>query len=190
MNADSNGVVRFVVRARNRGRQSEALTHLLVRCQAEGATSDYPIDLRFHSAPTSDAPAPIPEPPRPGGVTLPALTAKESVRLSNEELRRRGYPPRPDRNGPAQRLATWRNPFSTPTRLAAPEAPADTAPTTRAPAVTQGTGPIQRSMNTFNNNNWSGYILKGPQGSFDQIDGAWVVPSVEGEFYTQTQAAT
>lgn len=91
LSSNKDGVLSFFVRPKI---ESEVPEKTVVDCEAGGKTVRFPLELRVSSKPTIDMPAPIHEDsettsPRK---VLPALSEKEMLHLSNEDLIMRGYP--------------------------------------------------------------------------------------------------
>lgn len=166
--ADDTGLVRFQVQAQS---QSDQISHFQVDCEAEGESKQFPLELRPNSSPTTDMPLPpreIAQPPADAPM-LPALSADDAALLSVQELRSRGYPPRPDPQQAPDAYAVWLRAVTKPARIVNPRLVPNPGVTHRLRQPTAG---------LYTNNHWSGYELHGPANSFDQVTGTWTVPTV------------
>ena len=118
IDSDAAGNAEFYARPSG---ASERDLELTVECVSGKTTMRYPVTLRANSGPTPDMPAPAAERPKlTEGVTLAPLTAEYADRLSDEEIIKRGYPPRPDKDGAAQAFRAWLNAVSQPMKMISP----------------------------------------------------------------------
>lgn len=101
------------------------------------------------------------------------------MQISDEELRRRGYPPRPDPGTAPELYASWLTAVTRPVTVIAPQAGVRSdrihGPARRSPqAEPIRSGPVSLA-------NWSGFIATGSSGTYKLVVGDWLVPSVLGE---------
>ncbi len=182
--ADDEGMIRFYVRPPE---ESEGVAHFEVDCAANGKVTVFPLQLRSSSSPTAEMPAPRPDvrKKRPGSSVRAALTEDEALQLSTEELTMRGYPVRPDPKQAPDAFATWRKVVTKPSTfvparlIANPEVTHATNPSTNVTCIlacVEGTA------------NWSGYVLQGPAGTYDLVEGKWYIPAVKPEQDNQNTA--
>jgi hypothetical protein len=164
--ANEQGYVRVHVTAKD---QSVEVSRLQLDCTAAGAVMTYPIQLRVAFAPTDAMPAPQTEVPTPAGSKiLPPLTAEDARWLSDQDLRRLGYPARPDPTTSADRYAKWLARLSEPLILIPVHSPISSD-------VYHQTVNVEASSH---NNNWSGYIAQGGNHSYMMVLGEWAVPEL------------
>ena len=173
--ADDEGMIRFHV---NPSDESEEVAAFAVDCTAGGKTRTFPLQLRAQIIPSADMPAPAVETrePQESDVVRPALTYGEAVQLSDDEVLRREYPPRPNANQAPGAFANW-------LRLV-------TQPARRVEARQAEHSELRASNLVQNSNNWSGYALENapnevPVATYDLVEGAWYVPTVTNPLYEQ-----
>jgi hypothetical protein len=177
--ANDEGTVRFHV---NPSGESDQAARFAVDCTAEGKSATFPLELRPNSAPTSDMPAPVVEAPqsRPGDIIRPALAKAEALRLSGDELAKRGYPIRPDQKQAPDAFATWLKAVTRPAKFI------DSRLVAR-PDV-RHVKPVKAS-NYETSSNWSGFELRGAANTYDLVMGEWYVPTVYYETNAHTYSA-
>jgi hypothetical protein len=159
IDSDAAGNAEFYARPSG---ASERDLELTVECVSGKTTMRYPVTLRANSGPTPDMPAPAAERPKlTEGVTLAPLTAEYADRLSDEEIIKRGYPPRPDKDGAPQAFRAWLNAVSQPMKMISPHLI-----------------PSPDVRHDKSSNNWSGMELRSFNGSFGWVAGTWTVPAV------------
>jgi hypothetical protein len=110
----------------------------------------------------------------------------DPLKLSNKDLLKAGYPPRPDPGKSPGRYARWlkrvSRPFTsvTPRRVPHPDvsfARRELPPVLRSPTLPLPP-PVARSMFNVNFNNWSAAYLQRPAAQFFLIEADWSVPGV------------
>lgn len=157
--SDPDGTIEFFAKPAG---ASEGNLRLTIQCTAGKTTIEYPVDLRSNSTPSPDMPAPPPYQQKPPqGKALSPLTPQEAEQLSDEEIAKRGFPPRPDRAATPGPYQAWLSAVTKPLLMIAPQ--------------------IIRSPDLRHNatsNNWSGMELRGSAGSFGWVAGTWTVPTV------------
>ena len=116
--ADEDGDVRFFATPE---KESDTPVHLAAQCKSGSQTATYGIHPRASSTPTAEMPAAGPPKKQPRGRLLPALSEEEGSRLTDQELLKRGYPPRPDPKTEPQAFARWLNAFSKPVTMITPK---------------------------------------------------------------------
>lgn len=166
--ADDAGLVRFHVQAPS---ASDQVSSFQVDCQADGQSTQFPLQLRPNASPTADMPAPAPDlvQTAPEAPLLPALSASDAAQLSRNELRSRGYPPRPDAQQAPDAYAVWLKAVTKPARIVNPRLVSNPGVTHALPQATTA---------STTNSHWSGYQLNGPANSFDHVIGTWYVPGL------------
>jgi hypothetical protein len=174
--ADQQGSARFFVQPG----ASEEITRLLVQCEAAGTTTSQTIALRASTTPTADFPPPPPVPPLIGK-TRPGLSRETAMRLSDQELVRRGYPLPPDAQLSPDGYERWLRAVTTPVTVINPVVVTN-------PYVRHDYGNTRNGPAT--SNNWSGVELRGAAGPFAWVSAWWNVPAVTGESKTQTYSST
>ncbi len=172
--ADDEGMIRIHV---NPSAESEEVSAFDVDCTADGKTRTFALQLRPHTSPRADMPAPTVEKrqPQETDVVRPALSYTEAVQLSDEEVLRREYPRRPDPNKAPEAFAGWLKLVSKPARRVEGR---------------QAAHPELRASTQANTSNWSGYALKNapnedPVATYVSVEGAWYVPTVSNPIYEQ-----
>ncbi|MBV9578884.1 MAG: hypothetical protein JO057_09865 [Chloroflexi bacterium] len=175
--ADQNGVARFWVKPSTSG---ESITRLKVECNAAGVVTNHAVEVRTSDSPNSDYPAPS-RTPAPSGQARRALTEKEALSLSDQELLRRGYPLPPDPQQSPEGYRLWLRAVTRQGVILDPGL-------MRNPYVRHDYGHTRSGNST--SNNWSGVELRGSGGPFAWVSAWWNVPSVTGESNTQTNSST
>jgi hypothetical protein len=180
LDADDQGIVRFHTKA---SKESKPIKMYLECTGEDGTKTKYDIVLRGDTNPS----VPI----RPQAASLgtgklhPALKG-EPMALSNEELLRRGYPPRPDPLKAPARYARWHRivsqPFTqvNPRRVSHPEVSfsrPELRPKLRSPTLPLPP-PVTQAMFNSNSNTWSGAYYTNPSSQFFWIQADWDVPRV------------
>jgi hypothetical protein len=171
--SDAEGIVRVFVQP------SEKMDEVIVMAleyEADGHLVKYIIELRVDEEPTDDMPFP--------GVThskkqvhenarvRPALSAKEMLEFTQEELLERGYPVRPSPGEAEDAFNAWRTAVSAPTAIVSSH-------TISHPYLSCGPGVLT---------GWAGYELQvqppppgppaPPTAAYDWINASWFVPRV------------
>lgn len=160
--ADDQGVARVFAKPSDPSTQSEAQLHVVVSCTAKGITTIHPLGLRSSSIPTASMPFPSVEAHKAlRGQTVAALAEAEASAMSDKELKRRLYPPRPSRDSAPQAYRAWLRVVSTPSVFVAPHSVTN-------PGVHNGT----------TTNNWSGYVQIRSAGSIGSVAGFYTIPAV------------
>ena len=196
LDADEYGVVRFHATA---SRDGAPLEVLLEEVYEDGTTVTHTIALSAdanHWAPPTRV-------DRDGRQTIPALT-DDPQDLSNEDLVRRGYPPRPDPKEAPIRYARWRQIVSqeyvrvNPKQVEHPdvrftkiEPETVMSPTLPLPPPSErealekllgGVLPVPRqlidSMFNSSSSTWSGVYVTEPANQFFVVEADWTVPRV------------
>jgi hypothetical protein len=177
--ADDEGKVRFQV---SPSAASDQTAQFAVDCTAAGKSATFALDLRPNAVPTTDMPAPQADvrKPQPGDVMRPALSKADAMRLSIDELAKRGYPIRPDATQAPEAYATWLKAVTKPSRLVDARQVARTEIQHVKPAT---------ASNFETSSNWSGFELRGSNGAYDLVEGEWYVPTVYYETNAHTYSA-
>jgi hypothetical protein len=108
--------------------------------------------------------------PHPSAVTLPALSREDALRLSDDELRGRGYPTRPKADTGSADYEDWLQTVS--------------KPFTMLPQLhtTPDPGQHHGPETDATSHTWSGIVLTDGSsvggGQYDQVGADWLVPSV------------
>jgi hypothetical protein len=178
--ADDEGIICFHVRP---SIETEQVARFVIDSEVTGGSIRRPLELRANRKETSEMPFPARErPPRQGGVSVrPALMVEEALRLSNNELLQRGYPPRPDAKS-GEPFRTWLRIVSVPATRVEPHIVTNTGvshgliqrATGGSPASGSPVADIARVGNI--SYNWSGFELRG--GPFQWVYGDWHVPGI------------
>jgi hypothetical protein len=179
--ADEEGQLRLHVRPLA---ASDVPIRLVVESEAGGRVLRTSLELRADSEPTPDMPAPPPvvsKRHREGAHVRPALSEEESLRLTNDELLQRGYPPRPDPRQAPLAFSRWQKMVSRPATFVEPK-------TVPNPDVSHGLSIPDDSLATpsvisagttpQNSNNWSGFQLIASPGTYNLVYGSWRVPLI------------
>ena len=113
---------------------------------------------------------PAPEIPKPHRVASvrSALSEHDILHLSDEELQKRGYPPRPNPEQAANAFNAWRKAVSMPVTVVKPQTISD-------PEIFHGSAKIVNGP--AYSDNWSGFELRGT-GPYSIVVGTWHVPDV------------
>lgn len=168
-----------------------------ITVEAENAkkSAEHVIDIRCAGSPTDDAPSPavLPWPSSPKDIQLPALSEEEYRDSDRAELMARGYPSRPDPDAAPAAYRTWCRVVSRPLTIVAPShVPNPDIGHGRKVKIGEkrgtptGTGVVVDPstihpdyVETDNSFNWCGGELRYIDGrSFDEVEGAWMVPNV------------
>jgi Peptidase A4 family len=171
--ADSEGIIRFHIHPQ--GPFDGPFEFML---KSEEGTS-YQISLRSAHEPSKEHPFHVPiEASGQGAHVRPALTVQEAESLSNNELFKRGYSPRPKLQGNGGTLDAWLR--SVTTKYTWVNSKTVSRPDRGRGYATRNdksnnTSEVTRSQNL---SNWSGFELNAPEGSVSAVIGAWKVPSV------------
>jgi hypothetical protein len=178
--SDPDGFIDLHVRPSN---EHDQPGRLVIEAVAEGQTARHALTLRSALQPTADMPAPPPRVTRQPDVASirPALDLDEALRLGEAELVGRGYPLRPDPAAAPEAFDGWRRSVSSELAFVEPRVVA--RPDAGHPGRLAGSGGPATS------GNWSGFELRGEAGTFDWVNGQWIVPTVTGENFTETWSA-
>ena len=192
LDADDAGIVR--VHARPGGESK--LVQLNLDCQGEnGRLTRYPVEVRAGATARQLPNALQPEAQVPGTLR-PALEGGDSLTLSNQELLKRGYPPRPDPAIDPGLYAHWlkivSRPFTAvnPRMVSRPRFTHNSPTLPLPPPIRRVPGqvfaptlplPPPRSKTSFDFNSgiWSGAMMTNPDVKFWQIQADWVLPAVQ-----------
>jgi hypothetical protein len=180
--ADPEGMIRFYVCPEA---ESAVVKKFVIDCQVDGKVTAFPLELRASSKATADMPAPpaqnknqVPK----GAQARPALSAGDALRLSDQELKKRGFPFRPDPKGAPKAFAAWRKLVSTPTTVIKPHtvARADIGPTrVKAPTKVQAKLLTDAVNPPIFDATHCGYLVTAPSSKvFTNVSGFWQVPSI------------
>jgi hypothetical protein len=174
--SDEDGIVSFYV---SPDIESNDIAKVVLRCEVQEKVLYYPIELRSSFEPTNEMPSPSNEDPKPlqkkdNEYTRPALSEEEILNLSDEELLKRNYPPRPDSKESPEAFYNWRKIVSVPTNEVKPN-------------VVTNHG-VSHSLGQFHDGarHWSGYVLRGEfkkeklyyRRQYKEVSGSWRVPVV------------
>jgi hypothetical protein len=179
--ADQDGMTRFHVRP---AIESDVIAKMVIDCEVEANITRFPLELRSSPKPTPEMPAPPLERAvrRPNGASvLPALSEDDAFQLSDEELLRRGYPPRPDPQKVPDAFGKWQRAFSLPLTFVEPKSVSN-------PGISHGPGHISEGPGDRNSDTWSGFLLDHGN-PFCVVTGVWNVPSVTGEYNMHTYSS-
>ena len=170
--SDDEGMIRFNV---NPSEESDQVAAYAVDCTADGQSSTFELQLRANAIPTSDMPAPVAEihKPKASDVIRPALTKAEALQLSDEEVIKREYPVRPNRQQKPDAFSAWLQIVTKPARRVNSRQVADAG---------------VRASTWEADTNWSGFALYNapnpiPVGTYDLVEGEWYVPTVSTSYY-------
>jgi len=169
--ADEQGTLRFNAVP---SAESDQTAELEVDCQNANQSATFPLHLRPSFSPTVEMPTPSAESiaPTKAGYIRPALTQEEAMQLSPAALASKGYPTRPNPQESPKAFATWLRGVTQPSRYVP-------AKLVNRPEMTHVRQSVSGAFET--SNNWSGYELRGPAGSYVAVQGMWTVPSVAYE---------
>ncbi len=189
--ADQSGVVRFYALPTA---GCDELVRMAIICKTGGLTTRHPFEFRVNHQCDADFPLPPRENAavRPKGSVRPALTEEEALRLSDEEIRGRGYPSRPDPEAAPGAFLTWRRMVLTPMTLVSPRA-APRPDIIRQRRKDRGGAaplPLDRIIIPKTSPNWSGFELLGTDGSFVTVQGQWQVPPLTAGIAPNEPTAT
>ena len=165
--SDDEGMIRFNVNPRA---ESDEVAAFAVDCTSDSESQRFGLELRPNHNPSLDMPAPAAEKrtPKASDFIRPALTQAEVLQLSDEELAKREYPRRPNREQAPAAFATWLKAVTQPARRINPRQAAHPE--------------LGASSNWELLTNWSGFELQaGPCsecGPYDAVVGEWYVPQV------------
>ncbi|MDP9175669.1 MAG: G1 family endopeptidase [Planctomycetota bacterium] len=179
LDADDLGIVRFHVMAANeakpvefrldfKGKDGKKIRHLIRLITGTQ-------NVNINDAPESAAVGELRRPLR-----------GDLLAHSNQDLVKRGYPPRPDPKVSPARYARWlrivSRPFTVvnPRKVAHPDivfARMHTPPVLQSPTLPLPP-PISRAIFNANANAWSGALYRFPAAQYFQIQGDWNVPAV------------
>ncbi len=161
--ADDQGIARLYPKSSGSGTESETPSHVVIRCVAGGTATNYPLALSWRTTPAADRPfLAVEAAPVLQGAPVPALAEAEASALSDEELRLRHYPPRPNATSAPEAYSAWLRTVSAPSVFVTPYVVAN-------PDKHHGSSPSSA---------WSGYVQRRPAGSFSVVGGYYNVPSV------------
>ncbi|MFF9408186.1 G1 family glutamic endopeptidase [Streptomyces anandii] len=153
--------------------ESAGIARLVIEALTDGSSIEHLLELHLDKRPTDKAPSPLAGPrtvPKPGERIRPGLTLEESLRLGDEELLKRGYPPRPDPELNPSAFDSWYRLASTPAAFVKPYS----ASQLDATGTPQPRGGIESTAN------WSGFQASGRPGTYVGVGGQWQVPHVSG----------
>jgi hypothetical protein len=170
--ADAEGSVRIHVKANRTSSENERFA---LDCAANSEIFRFPLELRAASAPTLDMPSPQASPvatPK-GAYVRPALAGEEARQLSDEQVLKRGYPPRPDAAKSPKVYAAWLKVVSKPATFIP-------ARTVSVPGISHERRSRVRP-DVESSSNWCGYELQGSGRTYDLVLGEWLVPPLKGE---------
>lgn len=180
--ADPDGFLDLHVRPSG---EHESNARLSIEADGEGESTHHVLELRPGREPAEQMPFPPAVKarwqPATGAQIRPALVREESVGLSDEELLERGYPLRPDAELAPSAFNTWRRMVSAPSTFVEPR-------TVSRPDITHA-GRARIANPPESSNNWSGFELRGAEGTYDWVTGEWLVPSVTGESNSTTYSS-
>ncbi|MGA7633141.1 MAG: G1 family glutamic endopeptidase [Terriglobales bacterium] len=166
--ANPDGYIKVHMKAR----QESQDTRLQLDCAAAGEVITYPLHLRSGSAPTDDMPAPRTVVPTPKGLqVVPALTEADAQRLSDQELLRRGYGPRPDPVASPDNYTRWLDLFSQPSTLLPPHS-------LNRPDITHQGTQGDPDLTASSSSIWSGLQAHTTSRTYMAVESEWVVPEI------------
>lgn len=161
----------------------EENTRLYIEAKAGPDTVQHVLELRVSGEPTDRMPPPPERSWQPARQweMRPGLGPEEYTVLDDEEVIRRGYPPRPNPESAPAAFEAWRRVVSSPTHLIEPHCVPRPDATHRGPGLsTPKTAP-----------NWSGFDISGPNGTYEWVEGLWTVPKVTtGEIFKTTSSSS
>jgi len=174
--ADQEGAVRFYVRPEM---ESEDLIKLAVDCEVAGNVRRHPLELRVSSKPTPEMPAPPRESPKPlqqDASFGPALSEEDMLHLSDEELLKMNYPPRPNPDKAPQAFKSWQRSVSVPMTFVKPQTVSRQDISHGFAKIVSGATVTPMATTTaYTSPNWSGFELRGA-GPYVWVNGDWIVP--------------
>ena len=153
--------------------------NLVANCEVGGNVRRYPLELRVSSKPNPEMPAPPRESPKPlqqDASFRPALSEEDMLHLSDEELLKRNYPPRPNPDKAPQAFKSWQRSVSVSMTFVKPQ-------TVSRQDISHGfakivSGPTVTPIATttaYTSPNWSGFELRGGS-PYVWVNGDWIVP--------------
>jgi hypothetical protein len=173
--SDDEGMIRFNVKP---SEESDEIAAFAVDCTSNGQSGTFGLELRPSATPTLDMPAPVAgiRAPKASDVIRPALTKEEALQLSDDELVKRDYPVRPNRNQAPEAFAAWLQVVTQPGRRV----------DARQVAYQE-----LRASTAADTDNWSGWDLKNapnevPVSTYDLVEGEWHVPTVTNPVLDET----
>jgi hypothetical protein len=179
--ADDEGVVRFHVRPES---ESEQAVQFEVDCTAGKVAKRFPLHLRSNSASTLDMPAPAAEIKKAEREALvrPALSNEDALRLDDNELARRGYPPRPDPAQSPSAFASWLRAVSQSVKLVSARSVVNPERKHNVPRMTSNSSVSACSLSDAQCYFSGAQLLLSPlaPGFYDTTASYWWVPTIEG----------
>jgi Peptidase A4 family len=164
--ADDEGIARLELRHVD---SNVAHAALALDCTDEAGTRrTHPIDVDVQPGASSQAAEPVSV---AGKRVIPALQV-DPQSLTAQEVIARGYPPRPDAVKAPAAYAQWLAFTAQPHTFIAPHMAAK-------PLAVHGPARIANGSET--SYNWSGYYITTTPTSYEEIFGAWTVPSVSAD---------
>ena len=165
--ADDEGTVRFSVGQANNSGTPPVLS---LECEgADGGKFQRPVDLAVSAA---AGPPRVPK----NAIMRPPLTG-DPMRLTQGEIARLGYPPRPDPKTSPDEFAHWLQLASRPTAVVPAKLRARPDVVHR-PAKPAPNMPV--IDNISGSDNWSGIVLDQPSTVYGVVHGSWRIPTVGG----------
>jgi hypothetical protein len=175
--SDGNGNAQFFVLE-----TGEKTRDYLITCNSGNASRSYELSLRADSHPTDEMPAPQEAPTPTVDHVRPALSEHDLTTLSNNQLRQRGYPPRPNPQVFPNEYAMWREWVSREAEIIRPQI-VELAGETRRPYLqlkSLSPAPPGGKTSQGTSLNWSGFALMGGwTAPYDMIAGHWSIPQVD-----------
>ena len=167
--ADHDGIIRFHVSSEH---ESEVIAKMVLKCEADNKLVEYPLELRSSFKPTHE----MPSPPKKNRKTSkkdtsirPAISEEKMLKISDDELLKRGYPPRPNPEEAPDAFRIWKRIVSIPMTMVKPQ-------------VVTNHGISHGGAYHDSSRNWSGYVLRGGgKLNYNMVQGSWHVPPVTGE---------
>jgi hypothetical protein len=179
--ANSEGYLLVHVNARQDAQEEVEDVRVKLDCAADQVVT-YPLHLRVGASPTAEMPAPERTVPMPKNARiLPALTDADARQLSDSDLIKLGYPPRPPAASP-NNYAQWLQLVSRPITLLPPDS-------VSRPDISHSKGGVQAGPSLgclpglpcarpSTSPSWSGLEAKAANGTYYSVQGYWQVPSV------------
>ena len=165
--ANGEGYIKVHVNAKQ---ESQEDVQVQLDCAAASKVTTYPLRLRAGFSPTEDMPAPQTVMPTPkGSKVLPALTAEEAQQLSDDDLRTRVYPTRPDAAASTDQYARWLDHVSRPLTVLPPHSVSRSD-------ISHGVRSVEEGTETAPN--WSGYELRDKNRSYMEVASNWNLPEL------------
>lgn len=177
--ANGDGYVRVHLTAKPDSQDN----YLQLDCVTADAVTVHPIHLRTGSSPTEDMPEPDASMPTPRGAqVLAALTEETARQLSDSEVIRLGYPPRPDATQAPALYSAWLDVVCRPMTLLPPNRVSHTDVSHQRPGIEEGTAE--------SSGNWSGFELRNAPFTYVNVSANWRVPAItSGEYGKKTYSA-